>query len=167
MASRSLSDLQFEIAEKAKQFLVLCDQYRLQVLIYNTLRTFDEQARLFRQGRPFSEIQRMAAKLDLDYGRKDLCDVLLGVGAQYGAKVTQAAPGMSAHNYGLAFDGCPMLDGKPIWILQTDKEKWSWDLYGRLIEKADLEWGGSWVGFPDYPHAQQRDFNWRDLIKTV
>lgn len=69
-----------------------------------------------------------------------------------GPIVTNAKPGDSLHNYGLAVDFC--LDG---YVhrrgLQPDWRIASYDVLGRWATKAGLEWGGTWKN-PDRPHVQ-------------
>lgn len=86
MTSRSLSDLQPAFATKAYAFQAACKKAGIDVLIYCTLRTNDEQTALFYQGR------KTAGKI-----------------------VTEARGGESYHNYGLAFDCVPLSGGKPMW----------------------------------------------------
>ena len=73
--SRKLSDLHPILQEKAELFMQRCKEAGIKVVIYNTLRTFAEQDKLYSQGR-----------------------------TQPGRRVTNAPAGYSYHNYGLAFD---------------------------------------------------------------
>ena len=73
-----------------------------------------------------------------------------------GAKVTNAAPGFSWHNYGLAVD--IVSDADPV----KPGPQWSWDgkfpwqKLGRFGEVTfALEWAGSWVTFKEFPHFQK------------
>lgn len=86
MASRSLDDLRPAVKAKAECFLGKAKAAGHDVLITCTLRTMDEQAALYAQGRTVP-----------------------------GKRVTKAKPGQSAHNFGLAFDFVPMIGGKPEW----------------------------------------------------
>lgn len=72
-----------------------------------------------------------------------------------GKVVTNAKGGESYHNYGLAFDVVPMMDGKPVW---NDDELWQ--RVGRIGKSFGFTWGGDWVSFPDKPHFQD-DFGLR------
>lgn len=86
MASRRLSDLRPQFRAKAEAWLRDCEAAGLDILVYCTLRTHEEQAALYAKGR-----------------------------TSPGPKVTYAKPGESAHNHGLALDFVPLLDGKPDW----------------------------------------------------
>ena len=67
-----------------------------------------------------------------------------------GKIVTNAKAGESAHNWGLAFDGAPLLGGKIDW----DPENPIWTRYGQVATESGLEWAGNWVSFKEYPHIQ-------------
>ncbi len=62
-------------------------------------------------------------------------------------KVTNAKPGQSYHNYGLAIDVVEIRDGGPVWEV----------LPRNIVDIAisyGFEWGGDWNSFKDYPHFQ-------------
>jgi peptidoglycan L-alanyl-D-glutamate endopeptidase CwlK len=84
--SRSLDDLFGTVRDMATEFRVRCDAIGVDVLIYCTYRSLEEQSLLYRQGRSVQ-----------------------------GKIVTYAKAGESAHNFGMAFDCVPMLHGKPQW----------------------------------------------------
>jgi|SRR5580692_4120757 peptidoglycan L-alanyl-D-glutamate endopeptidase CwlK len=127
MSSRSLTVLHPAFRSKAEQFLEAAYQAGLDVLVYCTMRTFDEQTMLYAQGRTVP-----------------------------GKIVTNAKAGQSAHNYGLAFDGAPLIGGKIAW---DDHPHWL--LYGQVAKQIGLEWAGTWVSFKEYPHIQLP--NWEQL----
>lgn len=85
-------------------------------------RTEDEQAALYAQGR-----------------------------SAPGSIVTNAGPGQSLHNYGLAVDLVPAdLVDTPNW--SPDSPLWA--VVGQAANAAGLEWGGNWTSFVDRPHVQ-------------
>ena len=86
MASRSLDDLRPNFRALVDLWLADCQSVDLQVLVYCTLRTNDEQDRLYAFGRTLP-----------------------------GRIVTNATAGNSAHNWGFALDFVPLLAGKPQW----------------------------------------------------
>lgn len=163
MASRSLRELKDTTASKASRVLVRCEEENINLLIYCTYRDVEEQARVYRNGRGLLAIERKARELTDKYGREDLADVLLGVGPQYGKRiVTYAAPGQSLHNYRVAFDAVPVVDGK----LQWDENAVEWEIYGNICAEVGLEWAGTWsLSRREYPHAQELGIVWRDLIQ--
>ncbi len=165
MASRDLEDLDPVVREAARDLETMAESRGEPVLIYCTLRSAEEQARLYRKGRPFSEIQGKADALDREFGRPDLAELLLGVGPQRGRVVTHAGPGQSIHQYGLAFDGVPLEGGKPVWGTSDPEDVRRWQGYGALAGDLGLEWAGHWSSFTEFPHVQQPDADWRDLIR--
>lgn len=93
----------------------------LTVEVVSGLRTADEQNALYAQGR-----------------------------TKPGPKVTYAKAWQSNHNYGLAIDLCPFVDGKPDW----NAPRATWKRIGEAAERQGLEWGGRWAKFRDMPHVQ-------------
>lgn len=166
MPSRKLQDLTPETRACAELFLNLAHDAGLDVLIYCTRRSCEEQARLYRQGRTSARIELMLTALERDYGRADLAELLHNVGPQYGPLVTNAAPGQSLHNYGLAFDAVPMRHGKPIWNTAAPEDHALWELYGALVAAAGLDWAGKWQMFRELPHAQLPGHDWRELMRA-
>ena len=164
MASRSLADLDATTRLRAERFEVLTREAGLDVLIYCTLRSFEEQAILYRQSRPLSQIKKKSQELAVTYGRDDLARILMDAGPQSGPHVTNAAPGESLHGYGKALDGVPMRAGKPVWGTKAREDLILWKMYGELGQAAGLEWAGKWIGFKEYPHLQAPDSSWRLLI---
>lgn len=66
-----------------------------------------------------------------------------------GQRVTNARGGYSNHNFGLAADLCPFIDGEPAWD-RSDL----FDLIGQTAVKHRLDWGGTWKKFVDKPHVE-------------
>lgn len=94
-------------------------------------RTMEQQAALFGQGRN-------------SYVYK---------GKQYGnpskPKVTNALPGQSMHNFGLAIDYFLVSkDGNTaLWTVNAQ-----WRRVAQIAKSLGFAWGGDWKGFVDYPH---------------
>lgn len=95
----------------------------------HTLRTFQEQDELFKQGR-----------------------------TKPGKIVTNAKGGQSYHNYGLAIDFCLIINGKEAsWdsVTDFDADKVAdWIEIVRIFKAHGWEWGGDWR-FKDLPHVQK------------
>lgn len=99
-------------------------------------RTYAEQARLYFQGRTAA-----------------------------GPRVTDAKPGESAHNFGLAVDVC--LDGViERKGLQPDWRPASYDALRPLTAKHGLGWGGNWRK-PDRPHIYWEPFDTGESLQEV
>jgi peptidoglycan L-alanyl-D-glutamate endopeptidase CwlK len=82
-----------ETREKATNFLQVAE---CTVLIYCTVRTAEEQAKLWRQSRSTVQIKEKIQKFK-DRQLGFLADILEGVGPQYGRHVTNACCGESYH----------------------------------------------------------------------
>jgi peptidoglycan L-alanyl-D-glutamate endopeptidase CwlK len=129
MSSRSLDDLKLDIRPLVDAFLEACAQSLIDVLITCTLRSNSEQAALYAQGRTAP-----------------------------GHVVTNAPAGRSAHNFGLAIDVVPLVNGKPDWKASDPV----WKTLGDLGVAAGLQWAGTpGFPFPEEPHFQHP--HWRVL----
>ncbi|MCF8368704.1 MAG: M15 family metallopeptidase [Bacteroidales bacterium] len=153
MASRDLNDLTKEVKEKAIIVTEVCKEASVDILIYCTLRSLQEQARLFRQSRSISEITLKIEKFR-SRGFYFLAEILEEVGPSSGPHVTNAGPGESWHNYAEAWDAVPLVNGKPAWKYTDAKEYW--DAYGEAVRQVGMYWAGDWISFREYPHAQLR-----------
>lgn len=132
MSSRSLDDLDARFRPLVDAFIAACTAQSFEVLIYCTYRSNPEQDALYAQGRTAP-----------------------------GHIITNAQAGQSAHNYRLAFDGCPMMGGKPLWDERLSGPHWS--KYGQLATECGMEWGGNWTGsLIEGPHCQMP--HWKTLI---
>lgn len=110
-------------------FLAAAAAAQLDLIVTCTLRSDEEQAALYAQGRTTP-----------------------------GHIVTDAPAGKSAHNYGLAIDIVPMVNGKPDWNGADPV----WEQLGELGEAAGLTWlGAPGSRFPEKPHLEHPD--WRNL----
>lgn len=140
------------VKEEVKKIIEECDEAltgRAKIRITQAMRTLEEQAQLYAQGR-----------------------------TKLGPKVTNAKPGQSIHNYGLAVDICLIVDGKiASWDIHKD---WDNDKIADWIEcvyifkKYGWSWGGDWKHFKDYPHFEKSNISvngknikptWQTLIK--
>ncbi len=93
--SRRLEDLVPEVADKVRFWVDACAARGVDVLVYCTLRTWQEQAALWAQGRTLP-----------------------------GAVVTNAQPWHSWHQYGRAVDAVPLGAGKPLWRYDAADPAW-------------------------------------------
>ncbi len=152
MASQRLNDLTPGVRERAEAVKRECQAQGFDLSIYCTLRTLEEQARLFRQSRSLAEIKAKMADL-AGRGFGFLAEILEAVGPCNGPHVTNAGPGESWHNYAEAFDAVPLVGGKPAWEY-TGETMRLWDAYGAAVRKCGLYWAGDWKSFKEFPHAQ-------------
>jgi peptidoglycan L-alanyl-D-glutamate endopeptidase CwlK len=85
--SRKVEDLHPHVAKLCRQFISECKkQLGVEILITSTYRNMESQAALYAMGR-----------------------------TKPGRIVTYAKPGQSWHNFRLAFDWVPIINGKAIW----------------------------------------------------
>lgn len=117
MPSRSLDDLTPRMRELAVKFVDKCALAGIDVLIYCTLRSNEEQDELYRYGRTLP-----------------------------GKIKTNARAGQSEHNpdatgKARAFDCVPMVGGKPQWDDRSAYLK-----MGLIGESIGLKWAGRWAG---------------------
>lgn len=118
--SRNIDDLLPEAAEACRAFVAGCALRGIDVIITSTYRDFESQAALYAQGRTAP-----------------------------GKRVTNAGPGDSMHNWRVAWDFVPIVNGKAVW-----DDDHLWNECGEVAESLHIEWGGSWPRFPDRPHCQ-------------
>lgn len=144
------------MAELAKKVQEYCKNKGFALLIYCTRRTFLEQAKLYRQGRSTQEIKKEIATLR-ETGYHESANAIEAAGVQKGSHVTNAAPGESWHNYGMAFDAVPVEDNKALWNYAENQKQW--DVYAEALYIHGLHWGGNFKSFKDYPHAQLMNGN--------
>lgn len=151
--SRDINELTPQMQEKANKFLHLCSERGVNVLIYNTTRSLETQAKYYRQGRTYLQIKDKINKMK-KRGFFFLAEIIESVGAQMSnKKITNAAPGESFHNIGEAFDAVPLdKNGKAIW----NTKHGHWPIMLEVGELLGLNCGGNWKRFKDYPHFQLR-----------
>lgn len=73
-----------------------------------------------------------------------------------GSGVTQAGPGRSYHQHGLAVDSAFLRGGK---VLISEQDPWAmrgYELYGQVAASLGLTWGGRWKGLADFGHIEWR-----------
>lgn len=120
-----------EEAIKAYKEAVALTPVGVHPVIVQTLRTFEEQDALYQKGR-----------------------------TRPGAKVTNAKPGSSFHQYGLAIDFCLEVNGKLKWEVNKD-----WLTVVECFKKYGFTWGGDWKTFKDFPHLEKTfGFTWKQLL---
>lgn len=118
--SRSLSDLLPCARIRAERFIAACAKQGIDVLITSTYRDNESQAAIYAQGRTAP-----------------------------GRRITNAKPGQSFHNYRIAFDFVPIVNGKAIW-----NDVALFEHCGEVAESVGLEWAGRWKSFKELAHCQ-------------
>lgn len=118
--SRSLSDLNPKVAALCSKFINTCKAAGIDIIITSTYRDFESQTALYAQGRTTA-----------------------------GKIVTNAKAGQSFHNFKVAFDFVPIVNGKAVW---NDAALFS--VCGVIAEQCGLEWAGRWKKFKELAHCQ-------------
>jgi len=118
--SRKLEDLHPKVAEMCKTFIQKGKEQGIDILITSTYRDNESQNALYAQGRTAP-----------------------------GKKVTNAKGGQSFHNWRVAFDFVPLVNGKAQWNNLTLFKK-----CGEIAKSQGLEWAGEWKSFKEYAHCQ-------------
>lgn len=108
------------VQQKLKEHKELCASRGLFFQVVSTYRSSAEQDRLYAQGRTVA-----------------------------GNIVTNAKGGQSFHNHRVAYDICPLVNGKLDW--SADGLFWAIGYYGKQV---GLEWGGDFPNIKDLPHFQ-------------
>jgi hypothetical protein len=120
-SERNLATLEPTTAKLAREHLRRLAAEGYTFKITSGTRTFSEQAALFAKGRTAP-----------------------------GQKVTNARPGSSWHNFGLAYDLTLFQgDRNPVW------EHPAYDLAGRIGKDLGLRWGGDFKSIVDRPHFER------------
>jgi peptidoglycan L-alanyl-D-glutamate endopeptidase CwlK len=132
-SSNEISALNPNVQSMARNLLALTKAHGLDVRITQAFRSWSESDRLFAQGRTTP-----------------------------GQIVSNARGGESFHNWGLAFDAAPYVNG------QMSNDTSLFKLIGSLGKQAGLEWGGDFKSLVDYPHFQYtHGLNTWDLLHGV
>lgn len=162
--TRDLHALTEEMLEKVMKVLDLTNNHGLDVLGIDSYRDPWTQARLYRKSRSRQEIEEKIDHLQSD-GFPRLAAIIAFVGPQdgeYGKHVTNAAPGESWHQFGEAWDACPMFDSKRLlWEIKSGSPEFTraniiWGTFGQCVREAGLIWAGDWTSFKEKPHCQLR-----------
>lgn len=106
------------IRDAARAFINKADEQGIKLRVTSAYRTHEQQEALYQQGR-----------------------------TKPGNIVTNAKPGQSFHNFGLAIDVVPIVNGVADW--NTD-----WSKIAAIGKSVGFEWGGDWISFKDKPHFQ-------------
>lgn len=166
--SRNTSDLIPEMEEKVNTLLERLSQQGYTLRPFFTLRGVENQAKLFRQSRATSEIEKAAEKLIAE-GAPFLSKVLMMVGPQNGRWATNALPGQSWHQWGEATD-CFVLNelGRAVWTAKHPGYK----AYATEAKILGLHAGYFWQR-KDAVHIQLRQdkvrsiYTWQQINKTM
>jgi peptidoglycan L-alanyl-D-glutamate endopeptidase CwlK len=127
----NLAGLNRKFKAQAEKFLIaaqpICDYHGITIEVISGLRSWQQQAALYAQGR-----------------------------TKPGAIVTKARPGSSWHNYGLAIDLGLFANGKYLDSADPKRADRIYKELGTLAATRGIEWAGTWKTFTESPHFQNR-----------
>ncbi|NBP02784.1 MAG: M15 family peptidase [Proteobacteria bacterium] len=106
---------------------ILAKAYGYEYKAISGNRTWEEQAKIYAQGRTAP-----------------------------GKIVTNAKPGYSNHNFGIAVDMGVFKEGKYLDGSKLSEAEMFHRKAAMIAEKYGIEWGGSWKSFKDYPHFEYK-----------
>lgn len=118
--SRDIKELTPAMQTLCSDFIEKCKEQNINVIITSTYRDNEKQTQLYNQGR----------------------------NGNPGKIVTYAKAGQSMHNHRLAFDFCPIVEGKAVW-----NDTLLFIKCGRIGKELGLKWGGDFSK-PDMPHFE-------------
>jgi len=118
-----------KIRDKVRAFMAKCQALGIPFDITSSHRTWEQQSKLYAQGRTTE-----------------------------GPVVTQAKAGESYHNYGLAFDFIPIVNGKRKYDSVTMER------IGKLAEKEGFNWGDE---FNDRPHIEYKQYGTISKLRAL
>lgn len=117
--SRNISDLLPPAQKRCRAFIAQAKAAGIEVVITSTYRDNESQDALWAIGR-----------------------------TKPGRRVTNAKGGQSYHNYRVAWDFVPVINGKAVW-----NDLSLFRRCGEIGESLGCEWGGRWK-MKDHPHLQ-------------
>lgn len=127
--SRDIKDLLPPVQDLCNKFIAKCQEGGIKVIITSTYRDNEKQTQLYNQGRTTP-----------------------------GKVVTNAKAGQSMHNYRIAFDFCPIVEGKAAW-----QDALLFIKCANIGKSLGLE-SGMDFSKPDKPHLQYtKGLSWQEL----
>lgn len=141
-----ISKLHPKIRTRTADFVNDLKQQGISYRLYSGYRTFDEQAALYGKGRTGTEL--ISAGVDKKYSKPTE------------KKVTNAKPGTSYHNYGLATDGVQIVNGKAKWFETKQGQPLTGD-EKKIVDTAakyGFYWGGNISSIYDTPHLEDQQY---------
>lgn len=136
---KNIGAVHASLKEYVEELIKRCYKEGILVQMSSGYRSNEEQAALYGQGRAsYIYNGKQYGKLTDNTGKKL-------------AIVTNATPGSSIHNYGLAVDYFLVSDDG-LTALWTVNEKWR--RVATIAKSMGFSWGGDWTSFVDYPHLE-------------
>lgn len=151
--ARDLNLLEDNFLLLVKELLNNCKAMGVIMTPFYTVRTPQEQAKLWRQSRPYETIIKMIRWLRKN-GANYLADCIELAGPQHGRWATNAIPGLSWHQWGEAVDCFWNADNEAIWSTRKKINGVNgYKVYAEQARKLGLKPG---IDFNDGVHIQKR-----------
>ena len=145
----NIEELRPKTKALCKLLIEKCKEQGIDIIITQTLRSIELQNAYYSQGREsLANVNSKRKAVGLEPIKESENKI-----------ITKAKGGTSPHNYGLAFDVCPVKNGVAQWNdLNTFKK------IGKISESINvegytLEWGGTFKTILDLPHYQMKNWN--------
>jgi peptidoglycan L-alanyl-D-glutamate endopeptidase CwlK len=142
-----------ELRPKTRQMCLLfveaCKKAGINVIITQTLRSIDLQNAYYSMGREsLAEVNKKLQAVGLPK-----------ITERDNKIVTKAKGGSSPHNYGLAWDFVPIINGVAQWNRNDLFDKCGAIAKTISVDGYELEYGGDFISIKDRPHIQLK--NWK------
>jgi len=142
-------------AEQCRTLIANCRDQPTEMRPNEGLRDPWKQARYWRQSRSIEQIDAKIAELR-NKSANFIAQILVDVGPQHGDPVTNALPGASWHQWGLAMDCVWIVNGAAEWSTQKKVNGLNgYRVYAQEAANLGLDAGGFWSSLKDWPHVQQ------------
>jgi peptidoglycan LD-endopeptidase CwlK len=148
--STRLEDLTSATQSAAVRALADLKARAVSVVVTYTLRTKEEQAALYAQGRKsLAEVNALRATAGLrPIGNAENSYTVTKCN---GIRIVSGGTGISQHQLGTALDVVPLGPRGPVWPSASDPR---WEQIAQSFKAQGFEWGGDWTSFQDLPHYQ-------------
>ena len=145
-----LDDLRPKTKKLCELWIEECRKAGINLVVTQTFRSPQLQEAYYAQGREILEIVNTKRK---KVGLQAILE-------KDNKIITKAPSGSSPHNYGLAWDFAPIVNGKIDWN-NLELFRKCGEIAKKLnFEGYTLEWGGDFKSIKDYPHIQLK--NWKN-----
>ncbi len=149
-----LNNLEPRFAESITKLLNNCKHAGVTLELREGLRNTFTQAVYWRRSRSKEEIAQQIKKLQ-NSNADFLAYSLFIVGEQQGPPTTNALPGLSWHQYGLAVDCAWVLDGKVCWDNENLYDGINgYEVLAAEAKKLNICSGHDWANLKDSGHLQ-------------
>lgn len=150
-------DLDPEFASKISAVLANCKQQGIEIELREGKRNTFTQAVYWRRSRSKEEVDHKIKELQ-NSNADFLAYSLFVVGEQHGPHATNALPGLSWHQYGLAVDCAWILDGQICWDNENLYQGINgYEVLAQEAKRLHIYSGHDWTNLRDSGHLQANE----------